>query len=160
MRKTVIKKIVIGFLVGAACGNLISLMMSLFSGGDIRLISEALGARLGTVLGIAVQSVLSGIYGAVCVGGTVYYDIDDWSLLKATLIHYLSIMVSFSVVSAVLSWLPPDVLTYLAVILTFTFVFFIIWLVMYLRWKKQIAEMNRELTVYKSEMDQSESDRP
>lgn len=152
MKSPALKRALTGFLIGAVAGNVIMLLMTYLAGGPVGIVSDELVLHLGLVPGILLQTVLSGLYGAVCVGGTVFYDIENWSLLKATALHYVSIMASFLFVSLVLRWLPPSIDVYLVVFLMFSIVFAVIWIVMYLKWKRKISEMNLELDRYKARM--------
>lgn len=151
MKKKIFTRLLIGFLAGAAGGHLISFMMSIFGGGPLYVISDELEAKTGLLLGIVLQTVLAGLYGAICVGGTLLYDIDSWSLLRATVVHYLSIMISFTAVSLILCWLSFDIIVFLIIWGTFTAVFAIIWLIMYIKWKIDVRKMNRELESFQSE---------
>ena len=96
------------------------------------------------------QTLLSGLYGLVCIGGTEFYRIERWSLLRSTMTHLLCILVSFSVVGLILRWIRFDIPS-LLFLLSIAVVYFIIWLIMSLRWKRSIREMNSELEKYKEE---------
>ena len=89
------------------------------------------------------QLIGSGLYGAVAMGGSIVYQFERWGLLKATLVHYTLTLAAFLITNAALNWFPASVLA--IVLIPFTVVYFIIWLVQYLRWKKTIQEMNQDL---------------
>ena len=76
-------------------------------------------------------------------GGSIVYQFERWGLLKATLVHYTLTLAAFLITNAALNWFPASVLA--IVLILFTVVYFIIWLVQYLRWKKTIQEMNQDL---------------
>lgn len=89
------------------------------------------------------QLIGSGLYGAVAMGGSIVYHFERWGLLRVTLVHYTLTLAAFLITNAVLNWFPASVLA--IVLILFTVVYFIIWLVQYLRWKKTIQEMNQDL---------------
>ncbi len=87
----------------------------------------------------------SSIMGLVGYGGAIVYDIESWSLGRATFTHYIVTFMTMFVISEMLGWFSHDVLFY--TFLAFTFAYAMIWLFEYLVWKKQIRQMNDELEV-------------
>ncbi len=105
------------------------------------------------------QLIGSGIYGAIAMGGSVVYEIESWSLLRATVTHYVTTFASFFVVNFLLKWF--DGLTVLIAFLFFTAAYFIIWIIQYTSWKRQIKRINQELSemIMKDKMDQTETNK-
>lgn len=100
---------------------------------------------------LALYLALSGALGAVNVGTTTIYSLERWGLLRCTLTHFLIAMTTYCMVGFVLGWLSlgePATLWMLAVC---TVVYFIVWLVMYLIYKRQIRRINAALQRWKSE---------
>ena len=60
----------------------------------------------------------------------------DWSLLRATLSHYLATLAG---------WFPARFGFYLSLIVEFTLVYVIIWLVSHHFYKKQVQEINQSI---------------
>ncbi len=85
----------------------------------------------------------SGIHGAICMGGTIVYDIESWGLRRATITHYLLVLLSFIIANELLNWFPHSILS-LAIAIG-TGLYLIIWIVEYIIWKSQIRQMNRDL---------------
>ncbi len=83
------------------------------------------------------------IMGLVGYGGAIVYDIESWSLGRATFTHYIVSFMTMFVISEMLGWFSHGILFY--VFISFTLVYIIIWLTEYLIWKKQIREMNQDL---------------
>ena len=148
MKRIVIKRLVIGFILGAIIGNAIAIISSLFY-GKFAIISGSLRNSVGPVGGIIVQSLLSGLIGMAGIGGMSFYDIDKWSLLSVTAAHFISIMITFTIAYFVLGWGDRSWLLYLIMVLIEALIFFIIWLVIYSGWKKTVKEMNEDLEKYK-----------
>ncbi len=81
------------------------------------------------------------LYGAVCMGGTIFYEFKNWSLAKATVAHYLLISLGYVVVDLLLCRdMPLKLLRILEGIMTVGF--FLIWLILYLRYKAEVRELN------------------
>ena len=71
MRGRLIKRMILGFLLGAAIGNLIAWFFGSY-------VSSVLVARMGSVpAAILVQSLVSGLYGSFALTGTLFYDIEQ-----------------------------------------------------------------------------------
>ncbi len=128
-------KLIIRALIGAIIGMLIGLFICTFAND----LSELAAERINLII----QVVGSGIYGAIPMGGTIAYEIENWSLLKATLIHYSTTMAAFLIANALLNWFSWSIIIY--ILLALTIGFFIIWFVEYFSWKRTIRRMNKDL---------------
>ena len=127
--------------IGFPLGILISILIPLLSGND-RLVPPALAQQVGSeAAALVLNLVLSGLFGALCMGGTVFYEIEDWSLAKATFLHYLLIIACFPPLAWFLRWFtkPTDILIMTGIQ---TVAFFLIWLIMYLRCRAEVKELN------------------
>ena len=123
------------------------------------LIGFIIGMFVGFAIWIAVHGpvfgdgfipdiILSGVQGLIPFGGTVCYEVENWSLLRATLVHYSTTLLIFLINSLTLGWFGYGSPLIIAVVL-FSAAFFTIWLVEYLGYKKTVREMNRELEMLK-----------
>ena len=150
MKERLIRKMLLGFVLGALVENLISLIIHLASGYGFRISNPELVQSVGKTSAVVLQILLSGIYGAICIGGTEFFCIDSWGLLRSTFTHFICVFTSFIVTGLVLRWIHVDLFSciFLAILVI---AYFLIWLFMYLRWNKSIREMNIELEKYKKE---------
>ena len=89
------------------------------------------------------QIIGSVILGVVAMGGSVVYDFDRWSLTKVTIVHYVLTMGTFVLCCFFLGWFSHDIL--FIVFIIFTVAYFIIWLINYLIYRREIRRINREL---------------
>lgn len=150
MKSRLVGKLVLGFIVGAVLGDLITIIINLAAKNDFLLATSSLAQSVGTTMAVILQSLLAGIHGLVCFWGTEFYYKENWSLLKATLTHLMCILASYCIVGFILGWIRfdiPSMLTFIAIIIAF----FIIWIIMGTIWKRTIREMNSELEQYKKE---------
>ena len=103
---------------------------------------------------VIMQFVGSALNGIICMGSTIVYDIDNLGLSKVTLLHYVITLVSFLSFNFLLGWFSEfNIILILAV---FTVVYFIIWLVNYLIYKREIRRMNKDLDDIKQKAGESD----
>ena len=129
---------ILGFLLGAAIGNLIAWFFGSY-------VSSVLVARMGSVpAAILVQSLVSGLYGSFALTGTLFYDVEQWSLTRSSVMHFLVIAVLYVPTAMFLGWAnsATEILIVEGILLV---AYFIIWLVIYLRYKKKVRSLNEML---------------
>ena len=124
-----LKRGCIGFLLGAALFAVI-----------FRLTGSP-GNRDGPNLA---QLLFAGFYGAACMAGTVLYEIEEWPLLKSTVLHMLITVVLYVPMALLSGWAEtlPELLISIGVQLA---VFFLIWLFMYLRYRAEVRKLSELL---------------
>lgn len=93
------------------------------------------------------QFIGSGIFGVIVMGGTITYEIESWSLLRATFTHFLLTMISFIVMDRLMGWHYFTGKYALPFAAGFSLIYFVIWLIQYIRWKIGIRKINRDLEV-------------
>lgn len=103
--------------------------------------------------GTALYLALSGLLGAVNMGTTAVYDREQWGLLRCTLVHFAIAMSTVCAVGFSLGWLSLREPATLWVLAGCAGVYFIIWLFMYLRYRRQIRRINEALKRWKAEQE-------
>lgn len=94
---------------------------------------------------------MGGLNGAVCMGFTVVYDIEKWSILRATATHFLITFTSLLTFAFVTGWFKPGEPTFYVTIIICLVVYVFIWLTQYLIFKRKVKRMNRDLERMKDE---------
>ena len=143
MLKKTLKAAGIGFLIGMIVGNVIAFLTGNSGTGGVTFASPQLldmAGGSGTVA-MLLQSIFSGIYGAVCFAGMSFYEIERMPLAAATALHCALIVLLFIPIALLLGWVS-DIGTLLIISGMQLVGFFIIWLIMYFGYKKQIRELN------------------
>ena len=143
MLKKTLKAAGIGFLIGVVVGNLIAFLTGNSGTGGVAFASPQLldmAGGSGTVA-MLLQSLFSGIYGAVCFAGMSFYEIERMPLAAATALHCALIVLLFIPIALLLGWVS-DIGTLLMISGMQLVGFFIIWLILYFGYKKQIRELN------------------
>lgn len=143
MLKKTLKMAGIGFLIGIIVGNVIAFLTGNADTGGVtfaspRLLGLAGGSGTAAML---LQSLFSGLYGAVCFAGMSFYEIERMPLAVATALHCSLIVLLFIPIALLLGWVSK--LETLLMISGIQIVgFFIIWLIMFAIFKKQVRELN------------------
>ena len=144
MLKKILKKADLGFSLGILVGDGIAMLTGSLGAGELVLVSDKLLTLTegDVIFAFLIQSLLSGLYGALVFGTMVFYDIESWPLSIATAAHCLVTIGSFVPLSLFLGWSSGEPLGFLIMIGCQFVGFFIIWLIMYSIYKKQVKELN------------------
>ena len=144
MLKKTLKRAGIGFLIGIVIGNLIAILTGNSATNGVTFASEKLLVMAGgsAVVAMLLQSLFSGLYGAVCFAGMSFYEIERMPLAAATALHCAAIVLLFVPISLLLGWVN-GIAGILIIAVIQIVVFFIIWLSLYLSYKKQVRELNK-----------------
>jgi len=142
----ILKRAGLGFLLGVAVNSLIKALT--YETNPVTLILlERIGSLRSAML---LELVLVGLYGAICMAGTLLYDVDRLPLSVATLLHCLMCILPFVPLALFLGWCTRlgDVL----IMSGFQLVaFFLIWLILYASYRREIRELNKMQKDYLNE---------
>lgn len=142
MLKQGVKLAGIGFLCGIAASTLISLLICTLSGAPLRFYPPELASKLGSTAAAAtVQYLVSGLYGSTCMGTTLFYDVEALPLTLASALHCFVIVALFWPLALTMGWFanPWRILLVSTIQVA---VYFLIWLGLWLWYKKQVDELN------------------
>lgn len=78
-------------------------------------------------------------------GATVFNQIEEWTLPKSLLCHFITLYGAYSVCYIINSWIPFEPMVLLIFTLIFVVVYFIIWITVYLSVKATSSKMNSKL---------------
>lgn len=147
----------IGFLIGAFAGDIIAILTGVSDTGGISFTSKQLFNMAGrnVALSMILQSLFSGLYGALCFAGMSLYNIDSCPLALATAAHCAIIILPFIPIALLLGWFN-SIASLMIMSCMQLAAFFIIWLIMYFIYKKQVNELN-ELVDKKREVNLNEN---
>lgn len=137
--KSALRRGAIGFALGMLvdAGILCAVCPGVFAGE----------AGPGTLIAYFISS---GLYGAVVMGATVAYDIERWSITRATLTHLFVALGGLYAMGLVQGWLTFSVFGFLVPTLGFIAAYFLIWLVQCLSYRRKVSQMNRTMKAWKS----------
>ena len=143
MLKKSLKAAGIGFLIGVIVGNVIAFLTGNSDTGGVTFASQRLLDMSGgnALVAMLLQSLFSGLYGAVCFAGMTFYEAERLPLAAATALHCATIILLFIPIALFLGWVSN--ITEILIIMSIQLVcFFIIWLIMWSIYKKQVKELN------------------
>ena len=130
-------------LIGMALGVGVSILFLLPHGSE----GFAEGWSSGE---LAVYFIVSALHGALAMGSSAVYGIEEWSILRCTLTHFLITMCSFYAAGfAVWGFSSLKAGTLLIMTALFILAYFIIWLVQYLKYRHEVKILNQELREWK-----------
>ena len=135
MKKTILL-VIFGFIGGMVmnCMFMMDSIAGLFNGtGDL------------TVGRFIFFLLMGGIFGAVNCGSSIIYDIERLSILGATLIHFLIVFTLFFGFGFTLWGFEIDDVMVWVLFVCMVIAYFIIWLILYTTYKKEIRKLNKEL---------------
>ncbi|MBR6336811.1 MAG: DUF3021 domain-containing protein [Ruminococcus sp.] len=139
MLKRVIKRALIGFVLGMIVGNGIALLSTMSLD---RIVSNELIEMAGSkTLAIVIQTILGGLIGAAGFGGMLLYEIESWSMIRTMSVHFTLIMLVFIPVCIILHWVGS--IWEMLILAGFMLLgYMIVWLIMFCIYKAQVKELN------------------
>jgi hypothetical protein len=126
------KKAILLGLLGYIAGCIIGLCFALSSEGF------GLTSSLPQIL-------LGGIPGAIAMGSVVIYDVEEWSILRATVTHFLVAMGAILFGCFVLGWFKPWSTSFWIMLAIEFAAYLLIWLIMYRCFRAKVRKLNELL---------------
>ncbi len=151
MKKKILFRSLLGAPVGATISLIITVVISLSSGGG-EYVPAAQGLTDlcgGEIAAVAVQLVCSMLIGAIYGGASVIWEIEKWSLTKQTLLHFAVFVISFAPISYLLYWMPHNLYGALGYAAVFLIMYLLIWMSIYFPIKAKIKKMNKQLKEFR-----------
>ncbi len=139
MRKRILKLVAIGFLGGMVMGNLIAYL----TGGSF-VNQKLLSLYVSEAGSVILQTLLSGLLGAIAMGGTEVYELERWPLALSSLTHYGMIVVTYTAIALSLGWVGGAAELLITIFIQ-TAAYAAIWMVIFLRYKRKVRELNELL---------------
>ena len=142
LKKSLIRA-ALGFLIGIVIGNVIAILTGTSDTGGVTFASKRLLDIAGGngVIAMLLQSLFSGLYGAACFAGMSLYEAERMPLAASTALHCGLIVLPFIPISYLLGWVGGILETVIIAAIQIV-AFFIIWLILYFVYKKQVRELN------------------
>ncbi len=147
MKKKLLLRALLGFPLGVFITTTISILFSMayvFHG--YLAVTPALAARMGGQMpAVLLQYFLSGLLGSAVGALSLIWDMERFSIIKRTLLHFLGTVLVFLPVSVVLFWSPFSLTGTLFYLLIFVLLYFGIWLGQYLYYFFSLRHLNQNL---------------
>lgn len=145
--KKIISRGFLGIPLGITINSILALVISAVAGnGEYYAYVPSLAAAVGGSLNAAaLQTVLSGVLGAVFGAASVVWEKDSWSLVKQTAVYFLAAAAAMLPIAYITGWMEHSLAGFLIYTAVFAAIFLAVWLIQYFRWKAKIGKLNSEL---------------
>ena len=142
MLKRLIKRVIIGFVIGMIAGNAIALLISLMSSGGFRMVTDILTERTGgEVTAIFVQTLMSGLYGAIAFAGISVYEIERLPLALSSALHCLLIVLLHVPNALFLGWENSPMEAFITAAMQIAG-YFVVWLIINGIYRSHVRMLN------------------
>ncbi|MBR6340378.1 MAG: DUF3021 domain-containing protein [Treponema sp.] len=147
IKKAVAKRAILGFIYGVFIGQTILILESLFMrDGNFYFVSKSLLDLTGTkIAAVIVQYFMTGLLGTTFAATTVIFEMDNWSLLKQTILHFVITSIVMYIAGFLCGWFPHTLVSTLIWFGVFIVVYLIFWLSFSLYYKNKVKKINEAL---------------
>ena len=147
MKKTFIKRALLGFPLGMSIGYTMSIIFSLFfADGYYGSVHPELIGTFGTeIAAVIIQAIIWGLFGSIYAGFSVIWENDNLSIVKQTAIVFSAYLLPTFLAGYILKWFKFSIWQVIIFILIFVFIFFVIWILIYLKNKKDVDALNLKI---------------
>ena len=137
-----------GLFKSVLCRSVIGFALGLLAGAGILCLVP--GAFTEGTAWPAICLISCPVYGAVAMGSTVVYDIERWSVARATLTHLLFTLGGLYLLGLAQGWLAFTLFGFFIPTAGFIAVYFLIWFVQWLTLRDKIRRVNRGMKEWKA----------
>ena len=147
MKKEVTKRAILGFIYGVFIGQTILIIESLFMrDGNFYAVSNSLLELAGTkIAAVIIQYFITGIIGTSFAATTVIFEMDNWSLLRQTITHFVITSIVMYIAGFLCGWFPHTVVSTLIWFGVFVVVYVIFWICFSMYYKNKVKKINEAL---------------
>ncbi len=147
MKKKIIKRSFLGFLLGITMGYLITILISLgwASGYYLPCVPELISIMGNEINAVILQTILCGILGTGFAASSVIWEIDNWSIVKQTGIYFSIISVIMLPIAYFAYWMEHSVIGFLIYFGGFVLIFAAIWIIQFSIGRYNVRKMNEKL---------------
>lgn len=148
MKTKLVKRIFVGVPLGISIGYVLSIVFSMiFANGYYGAVHPELTILLGSEINaVIIQTILWSIIGAVFAGGSIIWELDNWSLTKQTIAVFFLYFVTMTPIGIFLKWIPLSTIGFTIFIVNFVLIFSGIWLSVFLTLKRTVDAINDKLS--------------
>lgn len=132
-----VKKFILRGLLGITIGVFLNQMGYLFmalQGGTIEISSDI----------IISQFIISSLTGFYCAGSSAIFEVEEWSVLRQTITHFIALLPYFPV-AIYAGWIPSTSFGKIIFVANYIVVYLVIWFSFRAYWRKKAKELNEEL---------------
>ena len=148
MFKTALKRAALGLPLGITIGFLITIAISLGIGDGkyyayVPQLADSIGG--GELNAVMAQTALCAVLGAVSAGASVVWEIENWSLMKQSLVFFALLSAVMMPVAYLAQWMEHSLGGFLSYFAMFTVMFIFVWIVRYFFWRGRVRALNKDM---------------
>lgn len=145
--KPCIFNIFTAFCIGVTISYIIELVISYYIGtGEFYPVSPMLISRFGNELTATfVQTLIGGFLGVFLGAFSMVWNLEHWSLLRRTVVHFFMTFIMVTTVSGYMGWISFSVREFLIFLLIFLLVYLVIWIAIWLSISYTLKKLNKSL---------------
>jgi len=150
IKKQILLRSLLGAPLGLTISTIVTIVISLIVGdGAYHAVAPEFVSDCGGELNAVIaQAVLSLIYGAAWGGASVVFELDEWSILKQTLVHLGVCSAASFPIAYFARWMPHGWKPVLLYVAAFFGVYFVIWLAQYIPLRRRVKRINDTLPLH------------
>lgn len=147
MKKQAVMRGLLGFPLGIAIGYIITIAISCcFAGGYYSPCVPSLIAVVGSEINaVILQMLLSGLLGASFAACSVIWEMENWSIVKQSLIYFIITGCTMLPVAYFANWMEHSLAGFLYYFAVFAGIFVIVWISQYITYKIKLKKINEKL---------------
>ncbi len=147
MKKNILKRCLVGAPIGLLIAQVISIWISVIinDGTYYAVVPELITICKSETNAVIMQTICALLYGAMWAGSTIIWEIDEWSILKQSSIHFLITSIVTFPVAYITRWMEHTVSGVISYFAIFLMIYVGIWITQYLSMKKKIEQLNAKV---------------
>jgi len=147
LKKEAVKRAIMGFMYGVFIGQTILILESLaMRDGNFYSVTKYLLDLAGTkIAAVIIQYFLTGLIGTTFAATTVIFEMDSWSLLRQTILHFIITSIVMYIAGFLCGWFPHKLSSTLIWFGIFIVIYVIFWISFSSYYKNKVKKMNEAL---------------
>lgn len=147
------RRVVVGLLIGLAVGVILELAFSSAAGATYTPGNPDFLAQFGNEnTAVLIKRLIYAGLGGIMGGASAIFDHDRLSITAATGLHFVVTMIPLLGSAMFLRWAPVTLGGAVGFLLVAAGVYVLIWAGMFLRYRSEVARMNRALALRRGEL--------
>ncbi len=147
MKKEIVFRSILGFPIGIAIGYLITIFISLIwaNGYYSPCVPELISTMGNEINAVILQALLCGLLGSGFAASSVIWQIENWSIMKQTVIYFMIISVVMLPIAYFSYWMEHSITGFFSYFGIFALIFVFIWMIQFSIAKHNVRKMNENL---------------
>lgn len=147
MKKQIIKRCGLGFVLGIVIGQLFSIIISVIwgNGSYYPCALELIEKMNSEIAAVIYQTFLSGCLGAGFGLCSLIWEKESWSLIRQTGVYFIAVMLIMMPVAYLLYWMDHTLQGALSYFLIFVMIFAGIWIIEFIKMRFAVKKMNEKI---------------